>query len=404
MSTVVMLNVPGSGRMNTNFSLMAELVKRGEHVVYYGVEPNRQALEAAGVEYRGYANSQNLISQAHQGGLFSVMTYLANAAEGLLPTLMRELRADPPDYLLVDSMSLWGNLVQQMLKIPTITIGTAFVTQPEIVTSEQMIAMAYQALPKEAILQGVTLSHRYFEITQRLDRQYGTQSPSIVQAFANQQGLNILFTSRAFHPQGEAFDEQRYKFVGPSIGERPQAMPFPYEQLGAAPLIYVSLGTIFNEAVDFYKACFAAFEEMPYQVIMSVGEKIEIDALGEIPANFIVRPFVPQVEILQRAALFITHGGMNSISEALLHHVPVLIVPQHGDQFLVASRVTEVGAGLMLPMAQVSSNALRGMAMQLQSDPTYQARAQAIGESFKDGNGYIRAADEIFAYKQTIGL
>ncbi|MEZ4726485.1 MAG: glycosyltransferase [Caldilineaceae bacterium] len=114
-----------------------------------------------------------------------------------------------------------------------------------------------------------------------------------------------------------------------------------------------------------------------------------------------VRPSVPQLEILQRAALFITHGGMNSTSEALLYGVPVIVVPQHGDQFLVASQVAEVGAGLMLPAAQATPDTLKGMAMQILSAPNFKER-QVVSRAFQAGGGAKRAADEIMAYVSTL--
>ncbi|MBV7329456.1 hypothetical protein KFU94_14635 [Chloroflexi bacterium TSY] len=397
MSTAVMLSLPEAGHLNALFPLIAELVQRGERVIVYAVEPFRQTLEATGAEYRSYSNPQALIPPAHEGGLFSVMNYLASASEAVLPALLDELRTDPPNYLLMDAMSHWGNLAQQILDLPAITYATTFVTHPQM-PSEQLIQMSYQQLPKEVMLSGIDALHGYFERTQRLDRQYGTRSPNIVQAFSNPQELNILFTSREFHPGGQQFDEVRYKFVGPSVGQRAEATEFPFDQLSDAPLVFVSLGTIFNERPDFYQACFGALGDLPVQVVLSVGDKIDQETLGTMPANFMVRSYVPQLELLQRAALFITHGGMNSASEGLLYGVPLLVVPQHGDQFLVASQVAEIGAGTMLPAAQASAEALKGLSMQIISDPQFKARAQALSESFRASGGHVRAADEILTY------
>lgn len=403
MSTALMLNLPEAGHMNPCFPLLAALTQRGERVICYGVEPFRPAIEEAGAEYRSYPNPQALIPPAHTGGLFSVMAFMARATEAILPTLVEEIRAIAPDYLLIDSMSMWGGLVQQVLQIPTITISSVFVTYPKMST-EEMIRMNYERLPKEVLLNGIDALHSYFEISQRIDHQYGTQSPNIVSAFSNAQPLNILFTSQDFHPGGEVFYEDHYKFVGPSVGLRAAPLNFPFEELSDTPLIYISLGTIFNERPDFYNACFAAFTDTPFQVVMAIGDKIDPAALATPPANFIVRPAVPQLEILQRAALFITHGGMNSTSEGLLYGVPLIVTPQHGDQFIVASRVVDVGAGLMLPAAQAVPAALKGMAMQVLSTPSFKERAQAMSRSLQAGGGPQRAADEIVAHtKKLVG-
>ncbi|CAN5750286.1 glycosyltransferase [soil metagenome] len=401
MSTTVMLTLPEKGHMNATFALVAELVQRGERVVYYAVEPFRQAIESTGAEFRSYANPAALIPPVHDGGLFSVMTYLAHASEALLPQLIEEVQEIAPDYLLLDSMCLWGALVQQILKIPAITISSVFITHPNLPV-EYFIQLNYQQMPKEILLNGIEALHSYFEIAQRLDHKYGTRSPNIVGAFANAQPLNILFTARKFHPGSELFEPDSYKFVGPSVDKRTESVEFPFDQLSAAPLIYISLGTIFNEQPDFYNACFRALGDLPYQVVMSIGDKIDPSLLDATPANFIVRPYVPQLEILQRSAVFITHGGMNSTSEALLYGVPVLVVPQHGDQFMVAMQVVEVGVGRMIPMAQATPEALRGLTMQLLSAPSFKAEAQALGAEFKAGGSYVRAADEILAHTHKI--
>lgn len=397
MSTAVILSLPEAGHLNPLFPLIAELVNRGERVIVYAVEPFRRSVEAAGAEYRSYSNPQSLIPPAHEGGLFSVMDYLATVSEAVLPTLLDELRAEPPDYLLMDAMSHWGNLIEQILSVPAITYATTFVTHPQL-PPEELIGMSYGQLPKEIMLNGIDALHSYFERTQQLDRHYGTRSPNIVGAFANPQALNVIFTSREFHPRGEEFDEATYKFVGPSVAQRTEAVDFPFEQLSGAPLVFVSLGTIFNERPDFYQASFSALGDLPVQVVLAVGEKIDQTILGAAPANFIVRSSVPQLEILQRAALFITHGGMNSTSEGLLYGVPLLVVPQHGDQYLVAGQVAALGAGVMIPAAHASADALKGLSMQLISNPQFKAQAQALSQSFKASGSYQRAADEILTF------
>lgn len=396
MSTTVVLTLPEAGHLNPLFPVLGELVARGERVIVYAVEPFRPAVTATGAAYRSYANPQALIPPPHEGGLFSVMNYLAGVSEAVLPALLTELRADPPDYLLMDAMSHWGNLAQQILDLPAIAYATTFVTHPQM-PPEQLIGMSYQQLPPPVLLKGIDALHGYFERTQRLDRQYGTQSPNIVGAFSNPQPLNIIFTSRAFHPRGEIFDAAHYKFVGPSVGQRGATLDFPFDQLTGAPLVFVSLGTIFNERPDFYQACLTALGDLPVQVVLAVGDKIDQAALGVIPANFIVRSAVPQLEILQRAALFITHGGMNSTSEGLLYGVPLIVVPQHGDQFLVAGQVAALGAGVMLPAAQATADALKGLTRQVLSNPQFKAQAQVLSASFTASGSYERAVEEILA-------
>ena len=404
MSTVAVLNLTSSGKINPTLPLVAELVRRGEDVIYYSIERNRAAIEATGAEYRSYSHPQSMIPKAHQGALFGVMAYLAKAAEANMPALLQELQANPPDYLLLDSMSIWGNLIQQVLNIPAVTFSSTFLMPPTL-PAQMILNMTYQNLPKAVMLHGLQGLHSYFETAQRLDRDYGTQSPNVVESFSNRQGLNLIFTSREFQPGSPMFKKEIYKFIGPSITKRAESVEFPFDQLGSKPILYISLGTINNQNADFYKDCYTAFgsradQASPYQVIMSIGKQIDPATLGPTPDNFIVRPYVPQLEILQRVSLFITHGGMNSTSEALLYGVPLIVIPQRGDQFLVAQQVVESGAGLTLSTKQATPEILQQAATQILSNTKFKTQANVVSQSFKDAGGYVRGVDEILAYKQ----
>ncbi|MBU3113562.1 nucleotide disphospho-sugar-binding domain-containing protein [Clostridium lacusfryxellense] len=98
---------------------------------------------------------------------------------------------------------------------------------------------------------------------------------------------------------------------------------------------------------EIYKKCFAAFRGENVKVVLSMGSIVPITAIGEIPENFIVRKYVPQLELLKYVNLFITHGGMNSVSEGLYNNIPLIVIPQFADQPAVAARVKELGAGVL---------------------------------------------------------
>jgi MGT family glycosyltransferase len=394
MATAVVLNLPEHGHMNATFPLAAELVRRGERVVYFATEPWRAAVEATGAHYVSYGDPAAFAPPAHKGGLYSVMAWLTSLAEEILPPVLRRLRDERPDYLLVDSMCIWGNYAQQLLGKPAVTLASVFLPDLARVSTDDLVRTAYERAPKEVILAGIEALDQYFRTTRRIDREHGTLSPDLAGFFANRQALHVLFTSRQFHVGGEHFDRD-FVFVGPSVDARgDEDLPFELPRKG--PLVYISLGTIFNERPDFYRACIKALGNAPYDVVVS-GASAE--QLGPVPRNFIVRESVPQIAVLQRAAVFLTHAGMNSANEALWHGVPMVLHPQHGDQHLVAARIVELGAGERLEPG-ASALHIRAVVDLVAGDGRYRHVAWRIGRTLREAGGARRAADAIAAFTE----
>lgn len=157
---------------------------------------------------------------------------------------------------------------------------------------------------------------------------------------------------------GEAFDHA-YKFVGPSLTSRVYQKDFDLAAIQEKSVIYISLGTVFNQAIDFYKLCLEALGDTKHTIVMSIGDSVDISDLGEIPSNFIVERYVPQTDVLQCAKLFITHGGMNSAHEGLYYGVPLIVIPQSADQPIIAGQVANIGAGITLHMQSLTAQQLR---------------------------------------------
>jgi MGT family glycosyltransferase len=108
---------------------------------------------------------------------------------------------------------------------------------------------------------------------------------------------------------------------------------------------------------------------------------------------------VPQLEVLQLADVFVTHGGMNSSSEALYYGVPLVVIPVTGDQPLVAKRVSEVGAGIRLNRKELTSESLREAVEKVTYDVTFKENSRKVGETLRNAGGYNRAVDEILKMK-----
>ena len=158
----------------------------------------------------------------------------------------------------------------------------------------------------------------------------------------------LILTSKLFHLRSENTDDTCY-FMGPYIEKRKIDENFKFEKDKNKKLIFISLGTIFNKEDNFYETCIEAFKDSEeYQVIMSVGQYIDIKQFKEIPKNISIFTYVPQTQLLTDVDIFITHGGLNSTQEGLLSGIPIIVIPQKYDQFDNARRVEQLEAGIFL--------------------------------------------------------
>jgi zeaxanthin glucosyltransferase len=123
-------------------------------------------------------------------------------------------------------------------------------------------------------------------------------------------------------------------YAGPfHDNEGREPVPFPWEKLTGKPLIYASMGTLVNGLNNVYGAILEAVGEFPeMQVVLSVGKNFNPGDLGPVPSNTIVVRIAPQIELLKRAALCITHAGLNTTLEALAQGVPMVAIPIGYDQ------------------------------------------------------------------------
>lgn len=393
MSTIAFLNVAMHGRVNPTLPVVAELVRRGHRVTYHTSAAFREEIEAAGAEVYLYPGGDQPLPDPPTP--VTLLEGLARSAVGLLPAVLAELRRIRPHLIVHDNACLWGAVAARELGVPAASSFTTFAFNRDVPSPTRGswdLLTAAAAHPR-----GV---RGYLRSRQDLRHHYDTHGLPPIDLGNLRQPLNLVFTSRAFQPQAERFDGT-YRFVGPSIGARPADPTFPTGRL-RDPVVYASLGTVFNADPHLLRSLATALAALGGTAVVSAGRTDPV-ALGPLPSNVLVRPFVPQPEVLARSALFVTHGGMNSVNEALYAGVPMLVVPQGADQPMVARRVEELGAGLSIPTREVTENAVRARAGRLVQDPRFRAAAAALRTAQRAAGGHLGAADALERYLRAAG-
>ncbi len=134
--------------------------------------------------------------------------------------------------------------------------------------------------------------------------------------------------------------------------------------------------------------------------MLSRGRQIDPAALGPVPENFLVWAYVPQLDILSRARVFVTHGGMNSAMESLYYGVPMVVIPQQGEQALTARRIAEMGLGIALEKEAVDVTTLREAVERVANEAAFRQRVQHMQQFTREAGGYQRAVDAIMQFAQ----
>ncbi|MSU01266.1 macrolide family glycosyltransferase [Tissierella pigra] len=383
MSKMVFFNIPAYGHTNPTISVVDELVKRGHEVWYYSFYEFQEKIENVGAKFipcDDYLPEFTPDIERKIGKDFAALIEMtADTTMNLDEKVCRELKEFNPDCIVSDSICIWGKLFAIKLDIPYICSTTTF-------AMNKYTAKLMKQSPKEIfrMFMGIPRINRKIKLLQKK----GYKVKNIINIIQNDNDTDtIVYTSREFQPMVETFSE-KYAFVGPSF-----QVPEIKETQKKYPLIYISLGTVLNQNRDFYQNCIQALSDVDCEVIMSVGDKTDISRFGKLPDHFKVYTKVEQLKVLQQTDLFITHCGMNSISESLYFGVPSILFPLHSEQLMVANRVAELNAGKRLNSC--TSNSIREIVLEMLNDISYKKNAEIISKTLQQGGGPSAAANKI---------
>lgn len=383
MSTISFLNISMHGRVNPTLPLVAELARRGHTVTYHTAPAFADEIRAAGATVHHYDGPDHPLPDPPTP--LGLVAGLATMAVDFLPGVIRDLREIEPDLIVHDSACLWGAMAARELDVPAVSSFTTFAFGIHVPSPTG----AAHALRDVFAAPGALLD--LLKARWAL-RDYDISGIPVVDLGNLTQPLNLVFTSSEFQPHADLFDHS-YRFVGPSIGARPIDNTFAVEDL-EDPVLYLSLGTVFGADPAILRALALELAPLGGSVVVSTGQT-DPGRLGVLPANVTVRRAVPQLEVLSRAAAFVTHGGMNSVNEALLHGVPLVVIPQGADQPMVAARVADLDAGIAISPADLAGGVVSTAVRRVLIEDRFRLATTRLRSAQRRAGGYLRAADEL---------
>lgn len=154
-------------------------------------------------------------------------------------------------------------------------------------------------------------------------------------------------------------------------------LPLEFLELPKRPVVYVTLGTVFNDP-GFVGRVLAAIQDLPISIAVTTGPAVDPALLGPRPGNVAVARFVPQALVLPYVSAVVSHTGSGTMLGALAGGVPQVCLPQGADQFANAERMQATGAGIRLLPDQVTPDSLRHAVQAVLDDPAYERAAATL--------------------------
>lgn len=367
---ILFINLPYHGHVVPTIGLVQELIKKGCEVTYLMPFDWEDKISESGAHFNGYKNHKQLSEQ---------MKNAYATAEKIIEQF---------DFVIYEQFFFLGKHLAEKYNKPVARIFTAPVTNAKLmeqyITSKGPLSIFKHKWITRAFTKDIAKN-----ITLKTDNW-------LDEIIYNPPKINLVYTLREYQPYEEEFSDEQYKFLGPSIYERaPKEFGFVKTE---KPVVYISLGTVLKGAVSFFQNCVDAFSQEDVDVIISVGQKFDVRKLKNVPSNVHIYSSVPQLQVLQMADVFVTHGGMNSVSESLVYGVPMVVIPFVSDQPVNARCIEKLGVGKRMEYTQVNRAALREMVLSVLSDDDIKNNLQKVKNLIDNAPGNEGGAEMIIDF------
>jgi zeaxanthin glucosyltransferase len=416
MATFAAFCFPGTGHLNPMSALARRLEKRGHRVVFFGIADTEARLRSAGMEFcrvgeRDYpfGTLPQLDEQLSRLKGLNTFRFTVERVKNHARMVLRDgpaaVKAAGVDAMLVDEADMAGSVAEK-LGLPFVSIACFPPLVRESTIPPFCFGWRYDAgwLGRVRNRVGAAVLARvaapiYTEVNRERSRwglaplTHSTDGLSrLAQITQLPEALEFPFVNRP----------QWLHYTGPFVDGTVRApVEFPWERLDGRPLVYASLGTLQNRSEWMFKTIAAACAGLEVQLVLSMGGGRDPEELGELPGEPIVVRYAPQLELVRRAAVVVTHAGLNTTLESLAEGVPLVAIPMGNDQPGVAARIAHRGVGVVVPLHRLGVERLQRAIRAVLQDVGYRTEARRLQAAMGEVNGLEVAADVV---ERSLGL
>jgi zeaxanthin glucosyltransferase len=416
---VAFLSLPVPGHLNPMTALARKYQARGHEVVFLSLPDVAPFVQAAQLPFVPCAEDAyppgslgKYLPQLSRLSGTEALSYTVNEmmkgyTESLFQSLPETLRKAGADAIVLDQYQPYVELIPKCLGMPYVHVSNAL----HVDYTGRSPLCFYGRRPTESDetarnREDVERFRVLLEPTTAMARQYARKAGIYVDWKNPDSTVSPLLwvtqTPREFDFDGAPHLPQ-FHYSGPwHDGHGRIPVEFPWERLTGEPIVYVSMGTLQNGVTETFRAIAASARRLKnLQFVLAIGNQITPEEIGETASNILTVAHAPQIELLKRSSLCITHAGLNTVLEALGCGVPLLAVPITNDQPGVAARIAHKEVGLVISQDNLSSSDLPALITQAVEDSRIRANARRLSEAISKTDGLAVAAELI---EKALGL
>lgn len=416
MTNIGIICPPISGHLNPMLSLGKELQKRGHRLTLFQVEDVAPKVIDEGIEFypigqSDYPNGslKEYFETLSQLRGLNELKFTLQCGQKLANIICRDapaaLQKSGIELLLVDQNEPAGGTVAQYLGIPFVTICSSLPINRESfappVFTNWSYSKSWLAYLRNQI--GYALFDRIIQPINNVLNSYRQQWKLPLIKYPDETFSQLAQISQ----QTADFDFPRtnlpncFHYTGPLRNLSASVPSLENKFLSDKPIIYASLGTLFNKRPELFHIIASACEYLNVQLIISLGRGGNVKDYQQLPGSPLIYDYVPQLELLQSTALTITHAGLNTTLDCLTHGVPMVAIPISSDQPAIAARIQWTKVGEVIPLAKLTIPKLRSTVQKVLKEDSYKKNALRFKESICRAGGVVRAADIVEAVIKT---
>ncbi|MEZ5042521.1 MAG: glycosyltransferase [Saprospiraceae bacterium] len=412
MARIGIITPPTVGHINPFLYIGKELQERGHSVIFFQFNEVKARILAAGFEFHPIGvgkiprNAVNYIQKGlgSRHGLDAMRFWLRGQLAQIrlwFNELPAALETQAIDFAIIDQSDFTGATVADYMHIPYVSVAVGLNLDweesipPFFTNWEYLNTPAARTRNRMGIEGFVKEFAPLFDCINKERIKHGLLPYDCRRHFYPVSPYAQIAQIPAFLDYPRPSSPTCFENVGPISNKYPSTLQFPYEKLNGKPLVYFSLGTILNLRADVFNMVARAFKDLEVQLAISLGNKCVDINPDDIPASAIVVDYAPQFELLSHASLCVTHGGLNTVMDAISQGVPTLAIPISFDQPGTAARLRYSQAGDYIPVQHLSTQKVYEMAKRLLEDPSYRQKAQELSVQFQSLNGRERTVEII---------